>query len=106
MIGIPPVAGFVTKWYLGLGGLEAGAPWVLAVLATSALLNAAYFLPIVYRLWYRGADRPAARLFPPTGLAAPPAVTALVALATGALAGAALSPLAWASLIAGRFSFP
>src|SRR5699024_7832527 len=48
MIGIPPVAGFVSKWYLGLGGLQAGAPWVLVVLAASTLLNAAYFLPIVY----------------------------------------------------------
>jgi len=41
MIGLPPLAGFVSKFYLGLGALEAGAPWVLAVLAASTLLNAA-----------------------------------------------------------------
>ncbi len=106
MIGIPPVAGFVTKWTLAAGGLEAGAPWVLAVLATSALLNAAYFLPILHRLWYRtgtGGEEPLATR---AGLALPPAVTALVALAAGALAGAALSPLGWAVLIAERFAFP
>jgi formate hydrogenlyase subunit 3/multisubunit Na+/H+ antiporter MnhD subunit len=48
MIGLPPVAGFVTKWYLGVGALEAGMYWVLAVLVASSLLNAAYFLPILY----------------------------------------------------------
>ena len=53
MIGIPPVAGYVTKWYLGLGALEAGAAaWVLPVLIISSLLNAAYFLPILYRAWF------------------------------------------------------
>jgi len=52
MIGLPPLAGFVSKFYLGLGAIEAGAPWVLGVLLASTLLNAAYFLPILYRLWF------------------------------------------------------
>jgi multicomponent Na+:H+ antiporter subunit D len=43
MIGVPPIAGFVSKWQLGLGGLEAGQVWVIFVLAASSLLNAAYF---------------------------------------------------------------
>ncbi len=56
MIGIPPVAGFVSKWYLGLGAVEAGAAaWVLPVLVASSLLNAAYFLPILYRAWFSDA---------------------------------------------------
>ncbi len=54
MIGVPPVAGFVSKWYLGLGALEAGmAAWVMPVLITSSVLNAAYFLPVLYRAWFR-----------------------------------------------------
>ncbi|MFP5381582.1 MAG: complex I subunit 5 family protein, partial [Gammaproteobacteria bacterium] len=36
MIGVPPLAGFISKWYLGLGALDAGMPWVLAVLAASS----------------------------------------------------------------------
>ena len=52
MIGIPPVAGFVTKWYLGLGAAAAGAEWVILLLVVSSLLNAAYFLPILYRAWF------------------------------------------------------
>ncbi len=48
MIGIPPFAGFISKWYLSLGALEAGDIFVLAVLATSTILNACYFMPIIY----------------------------------------------------------
>ena len=58
MIGLPPTAGFVTKWYLGQGAIDSGSVWVLGVLATSALLNAAYFLPIVLAMWFR-SPRPA-----------------------------------------------
>ncbi|MEJ2390699.1 MAG: proton-conducting transporter membrane subunit, partial [Gammaproteobacteria bacterium] len=53
MIGAPPVAGFVSKWYLGLGALQAGQGWVVIVLALSSLLNAMYFLPILHAAWFR-----------------------------------------------------
>lgn len=53
MIGIPPVAGFISKWYLALGGLQAGKFWVVVILISSTLLNAAYFLPIVYVVWFK-----------------------------------------------------
>lgn len=52
MIGLPPTAGFISKWMLGIGAVDSEFPWVLAVLVASSLLNAAYFLPIVYRLWF------------------------------------------------------
>jgi multicomponent Na+:H+ antiporter subunit D len=49
MIGLPPMAGFVSKWFI-LSGAMAARDWVVvAALAASTLLNAAYFLPIVYR---------------------------------------------------------
>lgn len=54
-IGVPLFAGFVTKWYLSLGALEAEAGIYVAVLAASALLNALYWLPILYRAWFRAA---------------------------------------------------
>ncbi|MCX8034542.1 MAG: proton-conducting transporter membrane subunit, partial [Thermodesulfovibrio sp.] len=53
MIGIPPFAGFISKWYLSLGALEAGEFFVLGVLATSTILNACYFMPIVYTAFLR-----------------------------------------------------
>ena len=49
MIGAPPVAGFVTKWYLLNGAFDAGSVGIIIVLLVSTLLNAAYFAPVVYR---------------------------------------------------------
>ena len=48
MIGAPPVAGFVTKWYLLNGAFDAGSVGIIIVLLVSTLLNAAYFAPVVY----------------------------------------------------------
>jgi multicomponent Na+:H+ antiporter subunit D len=112
MIGVPPVAGFVSKWYLGLGGLGAGEPWVLLVLAASSLLNAAYFLPIVLVAWFRppaersgtGDEAPAAarrrRLETRWMLLLPTLATALLALFAGLFAGAPFSPLDLATMAA------
>jgi multicomponent Na+:H+ antiporter subunit D len=110
MIGVPPVAGFVSKWYLGLGALEAGmAAWVMPVLITSSVLNAAYFLPVLYRAWFRepgpawpAEHIPAARFETSAALLWPPVVTAMLALAAGLFAAAPYSPLEWATLIAHR----
>ncbi|WP_238385369.1 complex I subunit 5 family protein [Nesterenkonia muleiensis] len=57
MIGLPPTAGFVSKWQLGLGALDSPHPWVLGVLVVSSLLNAAYFLPMVYNLWFGASQQ-------------------------------------------------
>ncbi|MDO8885887.1 monovalent cation/H+ antiporter subunit D family protein [Candidatus Oleimmundimicrobium sp.] len=52
MMGLPPTAGFISKWYLCLGALDAGKMVVVVVLLVSSFLNAAYFLPIVYRAYF------------------------------------------------------
>jgi multicomponent Na+:H+ antiporter subunit D len=49
MIGAPPAAGFISKWYLLLGALDAGSLLVIGVLIISTILNAAYFAPVVYQ---------------------------------------------------------
>lgn len=61
MIGLPPIAGFISKWHLGLGGLEQHQPWVVVLLLLSSLLNSIYFLPILNRVWFRKADPDADR---------------------------------------------
>ncbi|MCK4911781.1 MAG: monovalent cation/H+ antiporter subunit D family protein [Thermodesulfovibrionales bacterium] len=83
MIGIPPMGGFISKWYLVGGAIEADHLPILLVLAASTLLNAGYFLPIIYRAFF---------LSPPEGESAegiceapkamviPLTLTALVAL--------------------------
>ena len=108
MIGVPPLAGFISKWYLGTGGLAAGKPWILAILVASSLLNAAYFLPIIYRGWFQEPAESWSAV-PSFGalethwmLLLPPLITALLALLAGLLADAPFSPLEWARLIAAR----
>jgi multicomponent Na+:H+ antiporter subunit D len=114
MIGLPPVAGFVSKWQLGLGAIDADEPWILVVLLTSSLLNAAYFLPVVYALWFGGADeavtvparRTSRRLEAPASLLFPAVTTAMLALLAGTLAGLPYAPLEIARQIAERSYSP
>ena len=53
MIGVPPAAGFLSKWYMLLGAWEVGHWLAILVIIASTLLNAAYFLPIVHRAFLR-----------------------------------------------------
>jgi multicomponent Na+:H+ antiporter subunit D len=100
MIGLPPAAGFVSKWYM-LSGAVASAHWAaVAVIAASTLLNAGYFLPIVYRAFFRPAADGATH-----GEAPWPMVAAVVATAAGTVLLFFLPdlPLALAEqMIAGR----
>lgn len=52
VIGLPPCGGFISKWYLVLGTLQADRFFFLIVLLTSSLLNAAYFLPVAYKAFF------------------------------------------------------
>ena len=49
IIGLPPLAGLWSKWYLAIGALDAGQLGIIAVLMVSSLLNIAYLLPIPLR---------------------------------------------------------
>jgi multicomponent Na+:H+ antiporter subunit D len=75
MIGLPPAAGFVSKWLLVSGALEAGHWLALGVIVASTLLNAGYFLPILYRAFLKKGNDEA------HGEAPLPMVLALVATA-------------------------
>ncbi|PRR78917.1 Na(+)/H(+) antiporter subunit D [Clostridium liquoris] len=46
MIGIPLLPGFVSKWYLALGSIEANKTLLIAVILASSLLNAVYYFPV------------------------------------------------------------
>ncbi|MDX1625840.1 MAG: monovalent cation/H+ antiporter subunit D family protein [Wenzhouxiangellaceae bacterium] len=61
MIGVPPTAGFVSKWYIIAGAFQVDNFFVLAVMMASTALNAAYFLPIVFRAFFREEDIEAPR---------------------------------------------
>lgn len=108
MIGVPPIAGFVTKWYLGAGALLGGDPWVLAVLIGSSALNAAYFLPLVYAGWFQERqepwpdDHPHPRFEIGLALLAPPVITAILSILIGVFADSPFSPLSWVRFIVAR----
>ncbi len=103
MIGIPPLAGFISKWYLGWGALAMDEPWVLAVLVVSGILNAAYFLPMIYRGWFAVSKTGEySRTEAPAMLLWPTVFTAALVVLVGVFAAFDLSPLAWAQLIVDR----
>ncbi len=110
MTGIPPIAGFISKWYLGIGAMEREYGWVLAVLVISALLNASYFFPLVYRGWFAQPPKewPQEQRWPKQRwethwmLLLPPLFTALLSLLAGLFAASALSPLGWSEFIISR----
>jgi len=56
MCGAPPVSGFISKWFLGLGTIQAGALIFLVVILVSSLLDVVYFFPIVKTAFF---DTPA-----------------------------------------------
>lgn len=56
MIGIPPLNGFLSKWTLSLGALDAGAPYYVVVLLVSSLLNGLYYLPIIIAAFFGGEE--------------------------------------------------
>jgi multicomponent Na+:H+ antiporter subunit D len=110
MMGAPLTAGAISKAWLSDGATAAGMDWAIWVLWTSSLLNAAYFLPILWRAWFRTV--PAAwpeEHIPARGwretavlLLLPPLATAIMTLAAGMFADSPGSPLDWAKLIAER----
>ncbi len=106
MIGLPPTAGFVTKIYLGVGAMQSGAAWAVGVLVVSTLLNAAYFLPLLYRIWFLEAAPGTRPVEGSATLVGPAVATAAASIAVGLLAGAAYSPLGWATLIARQEYLP
>jgi multicomponent Na+:H+ antiporter subunit D len=59
MIGMPPTAGLISKWYLALGSIQAGEIPILIVLLSSTLLNAGYFLPILYTAYFQQPEKDA-----------------------------------------------
>ena len=58
MIGVPPTAGFLGKWFILVGAAGTGQWFAVAVVVLSTVLNAGYFLPIVYRAFGRPPAAP------------------------------------------------
>lgn len=90
MIGVPPVCGFVSKWFLINGAVSINHLVLLACLLTSTLLNATYFGSIIYRA-YVGAPHPEVDLHhvkeAPVSMVAPLFFTAVMSVILGLFPG-------------------
>ncbi len=53
LAGLPPMGGFVSKWYLVLGAFESEQVWFAALMVGAGLLTAAYLFPVVHRAFFR-----------------------------------------------------
>lgn len=105
MIGVPPLSGFLSKWLLGIGLIEAGGLVPLAVLALGALLAAAYLWPVIYRIWLPRAEVDRAQTIAagqPRLMLAALAATALITLVLGLAAALPGLPLELARLAAAQ----
>jgi len=58
MIGVPPTGGFVSKWYILAGAFQDDNYVAIVTIMLSTVLNAAYFLPIVYAAWLMPETHP------------------------------------------------
>jgi multicomponent Na+:H+ antiporter subunit D len=56
MIGVPPTAGFLSKWYILQGAFSVESWFAVTVIIISTLLNAGYFMPIVYAAFFKEAE--------------------------------------------------
>ncbi|MDZ7658638.1 complex I subunit 5 family protein [Fodinibius sp.] len=56
MVGLPPLAGFFSKWYLALGTIENSSWMLLAVILISSLLNAVYFFRILEKVYMKSPE--------------------------------------------------
>lgn len=104
--GIPPVCGFISKWYMALGALEAREVVFVFVLLASAMLDVAYFFPIIYRSFFK-SPKGASAVNPhfdeaPMMMVVPLMITAVIALILGIFPNAFFNFFNLASQAAGK----
>lgn len=77
IIGVPPFGGMWSKWFLGLGALEAGSWMYMSIYMISSLLSIGYLMPIVGRAYFRKpSERDASLHEAPWMCVLPPVLTA------------------------------
>ncbi|MFQ5975059.1 MAG: monovalent cation/H+ antiporter subunit D family protein [Candidatus Hydrothermarchaeales archaeon] len=104
VIGIPPMVGFLTKWYLAIGTLEAGQPIFLVVILISTMLNAAYYLPPIYDGFFKEAEDGVTEYSEaPTSMLGPMFATGSFVLFFGIFANIPYTPLRLVHIIVEKF---
>ncbi|PWG65133.1 monovalent cation/H+ antiporter subunit D family protein [Sediminicurvatus halobius] len=53
LIGIPPTAGFISKWTLISAALEAGQGWLVALIVITSMMAVIYIARVVETVWFQ-----------------------------------------------------
>jgi len=56
LAGVPPLNGFLSKWYLAMGSLQGDMVLPVIILVVSGLLNIGYFFPIIHKAYFRKGE--------------------------------------------------
>lgn len=104
MVGVPLTVGFISKWYLAIGALEAGMWYLLPVILISSVLTAIYFWRIIESIYFEkpiegtenASDAPAGMLVPTLAMA-----TLCIVFGIAASIPATLAKQAAAALLGG-----
>ena len=87
LVGIPPLSGFISKWYLAEGAIESGLPGFMylvpVVLLISALLTAGYLLTISADAFFGKTEEETARCPKSMYLLPPLIIGAILAVVLG-----------------------
>jgi multicomponent Na+:H+ antiporter subunit D len=102
--GTPPICGFISKWYLAMGSLEAKQVFFLLVLLISALMDVAYFFPIIFNSFFKSPKEDINPHFDeaPMKMVVPLVITAIVSLILGIFPNAFFNFFNIASLAAAK----
>lgn len=89
--GIPLTVGFLSKWYLVMGALEAGQWALVVVVAAGSLLTALVYLRVIVLAYFGGRGEDTGRDDPPPGMLLPILALALAGVVLGVLVDLPLS---------------
>lgn len=80
--GLPPTGGFISKWLMLNGSLDANLNIIMVVYLVSSFLNACYFFPIIYRAFFKESSDSSGELTKegPIFCVIPPALTATASI--------------------------
>jgi multicomponent Na+:H+ antiporter subunit D len=91
LVGIPPTAGFMSKFYLSLGAVAAGGWIFLIVILLGSLMSAVFYLRVINLIYFGRHERKVQRDELPFSMLVPIIILALGSAAFGLLAKIPLS---------------